>query len=206
MPKLYTCKATGCTAKFERVYSSLQIVCGQRCAIDYATQQNKKKAEQTAKQSRKALREYNRRDLRWQHKQTQPAFNRMRVLEEMLWFEMVGLEPTCISCNKPNMDWCCGHFKTRGAQPELRYDRKNTYLQCNKYCNSSLSGNIEGNKHTRGYKQGLVDRFGESEAAEIMEYCDQFTLLNKWSWQELEAMRKQFNKKIRLLEAARATA
>ena len=130
----------------------------------------------------------------------------MRVLEEMLWFEMVGLEPTCISCNKPNMDWCCGHFKTRGAQPELRYDRKNTYLQCNKYCNSSLSGNIEGNKNTRGYKQGLIDRFGEAEAAEIVEHCENFTLLDKWSWQELEAMRKQFNKKIRLLESARPTA
>lgn len=123
----------------------------------------------------------------------------MRVLQEKLWFKARGLEPECISCSKQNMDWCCGHFKTRGSQRELAYDEKNTYLQCNRYCNKGLSGNINGNKTTRGYIQGLIDRFGQEQANEIIEYCEQ-KRVKKWHWQELEEMRKRFNAEIRRLE------
>ena len=97
------------------------------------------------------------------------------------------------------MDWCCGHFKTRGSQRELAYDEKNTYLQCNRYCNKGLSGNINGNKTTRGYLQGLRDRFGEREAQGIIEYCEQ-KRVKKWTCEELIEMRKKFNAEIRRLE------
>ena len=127
------------------------------------------------------------------------GINKLRVLQEKQWFKERGLEPTCISCGKPNMDWCCGHFKTRGAQPELRYDPKNTFLQCNRYCNMALSGNIEGNKNTRGYKQGLIERFGD-EGQEILDYLDSPHDIKKWTWQELEELRTEINKKIRELE------
>ena len=84
-----------------------------------------------AKSCSKAVRELNRRTLNWQHKQTQPRFNRMRVLQELKWFRDRGLEPTCISCGKPlgGDQWCCGHFKTRGAQSGLKYDPMNAYIQ-----------------------------------------------------------------------------
>ncbi|MCP4337249.1 MAG: hypothetical protein GY679_05385, partial [Mycoplasma sp.] len=77
---------------------------------------------------------------------------------------------------------------------------KNTYLQCNKYCNMSLSGNINGDKNTRGYTQGLFDRFGNEQAEGIIHYCETSAEVKKWAWQELEAMRKEFNKNIRELE------
>ena len=94
------------------------------------------------------------------------------------------------------MDWCCGHFKTRGSQGNLRYDEKNTYLQCNKFCNMSLSGNINGNKTTRGYISGLFERFGDG-ANSIIEYCETNTQTKKWTGQELEQMRKEFNLEIK---------
>jgi hypothetical protein len=97
------------------------------------------------------------------------------------------------------MDWCCGHYKTVGAQSGLRYDRQNTFLQCNRYCNKGLSGNIAGNKNTRGYTQGLADRFGQAEADKIIEYCEARTAPVKWDWQELEAWRKEWNIKYREL-------
>ena len=183
----------------------------EECQITYAIKFNAKKREaeirrrkkqktEYDKAARKGKRDFYRQDLSWQHKQTQPSFNAMRRLEELLWFNERGLEPECISCGKTNMDWCCGHFKTTGAQSRLRYDRKNTYLQCNNYCNRNLSGNIEGNKNTRGYKQGLVERFGDKEAASIIRYCETNTSHVKLNWQELEQMRKDFNSKIRSLE------
>ena len=151
------------------------------------------------KENRKALRELNRRNVDWQHEQTQKSFNRMRVLEELLWFKERGLQPECISCGKKH-DFCCGHYKSRGAYSAIRYDRRNTFLQCNAYCNRQLSANIEGTKHARGYKAGLAERFGEEEAKAIIEYCESQTQIVKYEWQELEEMRKGFNAEIRRLE------
>ena len=137
-------------------------------------------------------------DVPHQHKLTQAVFNKLRVLEEIKWFSDRGLEPECISCGKKNMDWCCGHFKSRGAQGNLRYDKKNTYLQCNRYCNMALSGNIAGNKTTRGYAAGLFVRFGEA-SKDIIDYCESSTAVKKWTGEELQEMRKQFNKQIKEL-------
>jgi len=136
-----------------------------------------------------------------QHDLTQTVFNKLRVLQEKKWFTDKGLEPECISCGKQNMDWCCGHFKSRGAQSNLRYDEVNTYLQCNRYCNMGLSGNIEGNKTTRGYKVGLTERFGDSDASYIVEYCESNTAVRKWTGEELQEMRKTFNLQIKQITA-----
>lgn len=204
-PKPKTCANRQCRQKFEP-FNSLQKVCSTACAVQYAQKDLQKAAERKSRQARAQRREFNRRDLTWQHKQCQRVFNRMRVLEELQWFRERGMEPECISCGRTGMDWCCGHFKTRGAQPGLRYDRNNTFLQCNKRCNEALSGNIEGTKTTRGYKRGLAERFSEEEAKRIIDYCDSHTDPVKWDWQELEALRKQWNQRIRELEGGRKAA
>lgn len=198
-------KCRECRKPF-KPYNTLQVACSPKCALAIGKKELAKKAERQAKQARAERREFNRRDLRWQHKQCQRVFNRMRVLEEIEWFRERGMEPECISCGKTRMDWCCGHFKTVGAQSNLRYDRSNTYLQCNRYCNSGLSGNIEGNKNTRGYKRGLVERFGEEGARRIIDYCESNTAPANCDWQELEALRKQWNQRIRELERGRLAA
>lgn len=158
-----------------------------------------KQKQKRKKAAKKDLLDFNKNTLSWQKAHTQTVFNKMRVLEEKLWFYSNGLESECISCGKTNMDWCCGHFKTRGSQSYLRYDRKNTYLQCNRYCNQALSGNIGGTKTTRGYKKGLFERFGEEKCREIIEYCETNTRTATWTCGELEKMRKEFNKEIRRL-------
>lgn len=198
-------KCRECRKPF-KPYNTLQVACSPKCALVIGKKEAVKKAERQAKQARAERREFNRRDVNWQHKQCQRVFNRMRVLEEMEWFRARGMEPECISCGKTHMDWCCGHFKTRGAQSGLRYDRNNTFLQCNKYCNESLSANIEGTKTTRGYKRGLAERFGEEEAQRIIDHCETNTAPVKWEWQELEALRKQWNQRIRELERGRLAA
>jgi len=198
-------KCRHCKARFEP-FNSTQTACSAPCALAIGKKVAEKKAKQKARQAKAERREFNRRDTGWQHKQCQRVFNRMRVLEEFQWFRDRGMEPECISCGKTHMDWCCGHFKTRGAQSGLRYDRNNTFLQCNKRCNEALSGNIEGDKTTRGYKQGLIDRFGQAEADRIMEYCDSRTAPVKWDWQEMEQWRKDWNQRIRELERGELAA
>lgn len=201
-PKRKKCKQCG---EWFHPYLTTATTCSYQCGIKYTSDpDNRRKVVEKAqkddrKETKAKLRQSNRESLKWQHDATQKAFNRMRVLQEKLWFKERGLEPECISCGKTNMDWCCGHFKTRGSQRELAYDKKNTYLQCNRYCNKGLSGNINGNKTTRGYIQGLKDRFGDKKADEIIEYVERVRV-KKWTWQELEEMRKAFNAEIRKLE------
>lgn len=190
------------------IIAPIGFFCDKNCRYDYATNQTKtlisksKKIETKKKdkefKERKAIFDLN--DVPKQHKLTQTVFNRLRVLQELKWFKDRGLEPECISCGKTNMDFCCGHFKSRGAQGNLRYDVNNTFLQCNRYCNMALSGNIEGNKNTRGYKVGLVERFGEKEAKRILDYCEKNTQVKKWTGSELQELRASFNKKIREIE------
>ena len=195
-----------CNKEFAPVYNTTQKVCSQRCAIEQVNLNKEKKQQREInrfnKSAKKDRLDFNRSDLTWQHKQTRKAFNKMRVLEEIQWFRDRGLEPECISCGreKGNDMWSCGHLKTVGSQGNLRDDRKNTYLQHLTNCNKHLSGDIAGTKKTRGYLNGLRERFGEVEGQAIIDYCETHTETKKWTCEELEALRRQFNQRIRELE------
>jgi len=186
-----------CRDKFEARYFLQKACLNPACLAEWSKLDREKKADEKFKVRKKKYKES---DVNHQHDLTQVVFNKMRVLEEKIWFKLFGLDPECISCKKKNMDWCCGHFKTRGSQKNLAYDRVNTYLQCNRYCNKGLSGNINGNKTTRGYLVGLSERFGDKKAKEIIDYCETNTQVKKWTGAELKLMRKGFNAEIRKLE------
>lgn len=67
----------------------------------------------------------------------------------------------CISCGSlPNYSdhiggsgIQAGHYKTRGASPELRFEELNIHVQCYR-CNVQLSGNIEN------YRINLIKKIG----------------------------------------------
>ncbi|NRA76738.1 MAG: recombination protein NinG [Pseudoalteromonas sp.] len=185
-----------CKDKFEPKYFLQKACMKPKCLAEWARLEREKKADKVHAVKKKAFKLS---DTKLQHDLTQKSFNKLRVLQEKKWFKDNNQAPTCISCGKENMDWCCGHFKSRGAQGNLRYDEKNTYLQCNRYCNMALSGNIAGNKTTRGYAAGLFVRFGEA-AQGIIDYCESNTAVKKWTGEELQQMRKEFNLQIKLLQ------
>ena len=169
------------------------------CDFDCATAKAKKGIPKgkaiIQKANKAAVIELDRKSLKWQHKQTQPVFNKLRRLQEFKWFSDRGLEPVCISCQKPlgNDIWCNGHFKSVGANGRLRYDFKNSYLQHNRSCNMAKSGDAEG------CKKGLVARFGERRGNLIIEYCEINNSPIKYSWQDIEELRIDFNKQIKAL-------
>lgn len=201
-----------CKKKFTPKYSSTEKCCSPQCSYDYLTKTEagqkafaKTKASSLVrkqKEARKAKRDLDRNTLSWQLKKTQTVFNKMRRLQELKWFYDRNLEPECISCAKTKMDWCCGHFVTAGSSANLRFEMKNTYLQCNRYCNMGLSGNRKGNKTTRGYEQGLQDRFGKEEGKAIIEWCESNQhKTRKYTCDELEKMRARFSVVSRQIES-----
>jgi hypothetical protein len=195
-PKLSKCK--NCRNPFQKTSSF--ACCCMACALDYLDKQKEKKFKRETTAMKK---NHYQKDLKWQHKQCQPVFNKLRRLQELKWFKDRGLEPVCISCSKPlgGDEWANGHYKSVGSSSYLRYDLKNSYLQHNRRCNKALSADIAGTSTTHGYKTGLVIRFGEQEGNEIMDYCERFSsVVHRFEWQDLERMRKEWNKEIRELE------
>lgn len=188
------------------------------CSIEHALHYSQKKQEllrkrETAlevrllksekKNASRAGKEAKRTDIKWQHKLTQQAFNKMRVLEELVWFATRGEQPTCISCAKElgKDQWACGHYKTQGHNQSLRYDRKNTYLQHNYRCNLKMSGDIHGTATTRGFRQGILDRYGPVYGQTLIDHCERTASHYHWHWRELEDMRSEFNQTIKGLRA-----
>jgi hypothetical protein len=182
-------------------YCSVECLAGHTKVKRIAAQEKERiRNEEWRRTLPKNTRELNRRDLSWQEEKTQAAFNAMRVQQELLWFYDRGIEPYCISCQKTKMDFCCGHNKTRGSNSYLQFDEKNTFLQCNKNCNSSLSGNINGTPTSTGYLEGLKLRFGAVEGQSIIDYCDESPSVCKRTAEEFEVMRTMFYAKTRELK------
>ncbi len=104
----------------------------------------------------------------------------------------------CICCTteRGSQQFCGGHFKTAGAHPELALDLRNIHGQANQRCNKQKSGNISGDKHSHGYKAGLIMRYGQW----IIDYLESYHAPRKRTCDELIAMRAEYAAEIKRLE------
>jgi hypothetical protein len=97
-----------------------------------------------------------------QNELTQTEFNR--------WVRLTQAGDGCISCGtkNPNIQYCAGHYLSRGARGDLRFNEDNVHLQCNKRCNLELSGNA------LPYRVNLIKKIGidRVEALELNNSAD----------------------------------
>lgn len=160
-----TCRS--CQQPFLRL-RPMQAVCGYACAKKTVKADKRKEAEQT-RARRVALK--SRRD--WMD-EAQAAVNKFVRTRDM--------GKPCVSCNAPWTDTAqAGHYLSRGARPELRYELSNLSSQCVR-CNMHLSGNL------LNYRIGLVARIGLA-AVEALEGPHPPA---KWSVDQLKTMRDAF--------------
>lgn len=124
----------------------LQICCSVKCAIE---NERLKKIRKQQRRERKALK--SRGD--WM-KEAQSAFNK--------FIRARDAGQPCISCQREHEgQWHAGHYRTVGANPELRFHEDNCHKQCS-VCNNHLSGNLIN------YRINLVEKIGV-DAVEILE-------------------------------------
>lgn len=136
-----------------------QIICSNiDCAVGWTEKLSSKRSQMVAKADRKVTRERkeklkSRSD--WLD-DLQKVFN--AYIRERDYYE------PCISCGttNPDIQYCAGHYRTRGSSPHLRFNELNVNKQCNKRCNLELSGNIVN------YRIGLIKKIG-LEAVERIE-------------------------------------
>lgn len=131
-PKPKKCKV--CPTKFIP-RNSMQKVCGVECAIIQAKDDKQKKFDKETRRRKEALRSVDKGH--WM-KKAQAEFNK--------WIRLVDADQVCISCgrieevieNTVGGKWDCGHFRSVGAQPQLRFHPMNAHKQC-KSCNGGSS-------------------------------------------------------------------
>jgi len=162
------------------------------CAIEYAKEKEREKAKKVNKCK---LKEYRDNDLRRQIKMTQVVFNKLiRILDK--------LEP-CISCARSLIEcsvggsWDCGHYKTIGAFPELRFCFLNAHKQC-KSCNGG-SGNFTRKNKTvvEDYTDRLIARIGQN----VVDWLNGPHKSAKYTCSQLIQMRSTYSKEIRLIKS-----
>jgi len=150
-------KCRNCKAAFEPRLP-LQSVCDYKCATEIAIKKRTsdgKKALQLQKRELIKEKKANKKRLieleplkYWEDK-AQRAFNK--------WIVWRDREFPCISCGTTSqlVQYCAGHYRTRKAANQLRFDPDNVHKQCNNYCNMQNSGNITN------YRPALIAKIGQ---------------------------------------------
>ena len=153
--------------------------------------QEKLKKEQQAKEREKKdklkIRKLAVKPLSYFTQQAQTAFNS--------YIRQRDTGNSCISCGRnTGAKMNAGHYRTVGANPELRFDEDNCHLQC-EHCNSYRSGNIEE------YTPNLIDKIGQ-------ERFDRLTgphELPKWKREDYERIRDEYRLKLKELKSCSQT-
>jgi len=137
----------------------LQRACSPECAIQHA----KAKAATAERKAQAADRRATKAKL--DALRTKPQLVKLAQQAFNSYIRARDAGKPCISCGKPlgtqPNTYDCGHYRSIGSAPHLRFAEDNAHGQC-KYCNNHLSGN-----HV-AYRQGLLERLGES-AVELIE-------------------------------------
>ena len=176
-PRPKKCKACRETYQPDR---PLTEVCGVKCAIELAKIKREKKQKKADKERLGELQPIS----HWLT-ETQKVFN------EYIRHHRDKHEP-CISCGTTgDVQYCAGHYRTRGAASHLRFDERNVHKQCNKRCNLELSGNIAG------YRPRLIEKIG----LEAVEALENDNTPKSWTRDELEELRKVYRDRIKALQA-----
>ena len=189
--------------KICREPASVKVPAGSFCSIEHVYQharnlqdKARKRKEAKERQEHRQRKEAVKTQRQWAA-EVQAVFNKVRRIEELLYFKQQGIEPWCISCQKPlgGDQWACGHYKTRGARPDIAMERTNTHLQHNTQCNSYKSGDVDGQKI------GFALRYGKEMAESILLNLEIVRPMQKKTAQEWVQLKKELNAEARRLQA-----
>lgn len=136
-----------------------QAVCGEiECAIAHG------KSEKGRESTRKALADVERRKIKVRKEKLKSRAEHLRETQVVFneWIRLRDAALPCVSCGRHHQgQWHAGHYRTVGANPELRFDPLNVHKQCAP-CNNHLSGNVVN------YRISLLQRIGAANV-ELLE-------------------------------------
>lgn len=177
------CRNATCRADFIPA-RPLQTACSVACAIALTQTHKARQARDEAKQERAARRAARERiKTKGDYmRETQAAFNE--------WIRERDRDLPCISCGRFHQgQWHAGHYRTVGANPELRFNPLNVHKQCAP-CNNHKSGDIVN------YRINLVQRIGDDQ----VEWLEGPHEQQRYTIDELKALKASFRAMTRSLK------
>ncbi len=173
-----------CKTKFQPVLA-LACVCSPMCALTMvrARKFNAEKVKQAQdRKVTKARLEKLKSRTQWA-KEAQAAVNQFIRLRDA--------DLPCISCGRHHQgSYDAGHYLSRGARPELRFDELNIHKQCVP-CNQHLSGNVVL------YRINLLEKIG----AEGVAYLEGPHEPKKYTIDDLKAIKTKYSALVREMKA-----
>lgn len=175
----------------------MQIVCGPKCAQEFAEIQRLKKAAKKEQEERAKTR-VQREALKTRSdyiKEAQHAFN--------AFIRERDSGKPCICCGRAETavtglsshGWDCGHYRSVGSAPHLRFHEDNAHRQlvlCNRY----------GAGRAVDYRIGLVKRLGIA----AVEALENDNTVRKFSIDELKVIKATYKAKLKQLLADKEVA
>ncbi|WP_170162256.1 recombination protein NinG [Stutzerimonas nitrititolerans] len=181
------CRNAACRSEFVPA-RPLQTACSVACAIALTHATKARQSREQDKQERAARRAARERiKTKGDYlRETQAAFNE--------WIRERDRDLPCISCDRFHQgQWHAGHYRTVGANPELRFNPLNVHKQCAP-CNNHKSGDIVN------YRINLVERIG----ADQVEWLEGPHEPQRYTIEELKAMKASFRAMTRSLKRGAA--
>ena len=181
--KQSTCKVCRCQYVKAR---PLQKVCGLECAKTEAAMVGEAKKAKEAAQERRQTRE------KLKAMETYPQLVKKAQTAFNAFIRARDAGKLCISCNTRLPEggvgggFDCGHYRSVGSAPHMRFVEDNAHGQCKK-CNMYMSGN-----HTE-YRKGLIERIG----IRSVELIEADNTLRKYTKEALIEMAKHYREQAR---------
>ncbi|MBC3948335.1 recombination protein NinG [Pseudomonas folii] len=148
--KKKTCANTACAIQFVPAQLG-QKVCGWACGLAIAPANQDR--------ARKAIAQRDRQEIKVRKEKLKTRSDHMRDTQQAFneWVRARDADLPCISCGRHHEgQYHSGHYRTVGANPELRFEPLNAWKQCAP-CNNHLSGNLIN------YRIALLQRIGEEK-------------------------------------------
>jgi hypothetical protein len=168
-----------CRVKFEARYFLQKTCVDPSCLAEWAKNDREVKADKKHAARKKEMKD-NDKPLR--EKAAQSAFNAFIRLRDVLL--------PCVSCGRHHTgQYHAGHYRSRGAHPELRFEELNCHKQCAP-CNNHLSGNISN------YRPALIVKIGQAK----LDWIEGPHEVKKYTCAELKEIELLYKQKLKGLK------
>lgn len=191
-------KCTHCREWFHPIRDG-QVVCCYECATVVGK-------EQAAKKRAEALRAEKKCQLQDEKEQRALQAQRRQAVKKLSYFVKKAQQAfnefiryrdrhlPCISCGRHHEgQYHAGHFRTTGANPELRFNEDNVHKQCSS-CNNHLSGNLIA------YRPALIAKIGQARFDALMGPHE----MPKWKREDYIRIRDVYRAKLKAMKQEEA--
>jgi len=182
------CRHTQCRKELPKAKDSKPIEKAGFCSYDHMAKHGVEKArEQRRKENRKEVRKAKER------LKTKADYAKDAQRDFNAYIRERDYSLPCISCGRHHQgQYHAGHYRTVGANPELRFEPLNVHKQCAP-CNNHKSGNIVE------YRINLRERIGEDN----LEWLEGSHDAKRYTIEDLKEIAKRYREKARELKRNR---